>query len=375
MNKTNFSVKKITILLLIMLMTTSLMPLAIGAPLPPQSTNAIEKTISPYNQDTEYYAIIAACTDYHNDKYNIPKKPAPPIPEYKLKFLYNSLLEAENWHQENIMLLLNENASRQHILNAFDQMADIVGPDDIFLFCWSGHGSQVLDDDGDEQLYDPEDSYDEIICPYDIEVVDGEPTNFIRDDEIDNALSEIQAKGMCLIFESCLSGGLVDKTKTTTERSSYNNVESLDINAENRVVIMSTLPDTLGRASFLTGFPLLTSLALAFKGYAQDRNRDGVLSIEEAFRTARYLEIMQSSVMYGFIWMYTYIIYKHEMHKESGSIINILFGQYPAFSATLLTLYSFIQLQMFSKIFNGHYILNWPNMRDDYQGELPIMTQ
>lgn len=375
--------KKITIAILLLIINVSFIPLASSTP-----TNQIFKThdsqnreniiensiITTNSEDTEYYAVIAACTDYKNDKYNIPKKPFPPIPEYKLKFLYNSLLNAENWDENNIILLLNEDAAKQKIIDAFEQMAVIVGPEDIFLFSWSGHGSKVLDDDGDESSIDPNDEYDEVICPFDIEYVDGNLTNFIRDDELDRYFSEIHAKGMCLIFESCLSGGLVDKDKTFEKDLSSSGAYVLDIDEDNRVVIMSTLPGTLGRASYLTGFPLIASLAYAFNGHANDLDNNGFISVEEAFKTARLLTFAQSSGIYAFNWIYTYYIYKNEMYRGFGGLMGLLFGEYPAIVATLVTLRLFIQIQQMIKSINGHYLLNWPNMRDDYEGDLPIIA-
>lgn len=383
MRKNIYFSKKITIVILILIINASFIPLVISTS-PDNKTDTYDsqirkdindqKIFSTNSEDTEYYAVIAACTKYKNDQYNIPKKPLPPIPEYKLKFLYNSLIKAENWDENNIILLLNEDASREKIIDAFGQMAEIVGPDDIFLFSWSGHGSQVLDDDGDESRVDPDDEYDEIICPFDTEYVDGNLTNFIRDDELDMYFSEINAKGMCLIFESCLSGGLVDKEGSFENDLSSGGVNELDINGNNRVVIMSTLPNTLGRATYLTGFPLIASLAFTFDKPKSDLDNDGFISGEESFKIARPLEIIQSSGIYAFNWIYTYYIYKNEMYRGFGGLMGLFFGDYPAVVATLMTIRLFFQIQNISKSFNGHYLLNWPNIRDDYEGDLPIIV-
>jgi hypothetical protein len=68
--------------------------------------------------ETKYYAIIAACSKYQDSDLNIPKAPFRPYPERQLKYLYDSLLEAENWNKSNIILLLNEQATRQNIIRA-----------------------------------------------------------------------------------------------------------------------------------------------------------------------------------------------------------------------------------------------------------------
>ena len=146
------------------------------------------------NDNTKYYALIAACSEYKNKRNNLPKPPLPPFPEKKLKYVYYSLIKSDNWDEENIILLLNSNATKDNIVQALIQISEILGPDDIFIFSWNGHGSKVLDVDGDEAFFDPDDTYDEIICPYDIEKTDDSFVNALTDDELDILFSNICSK-------------------------------------------------------------------------------------------------------------------------------------------------------------------------------------
>ena len=93
----------------------------------------------------KYYAVIAACSRYENPEFNLPKFPAQPFSDKKLLVFYEALQQSENWREGTIILLLNDNATRENILNALNDMAGMVGPDDYFLFAWSGHGTEVID--------------------------------------------------------------------------------------------------------------------------------------------------------------------------------------------------------------------------------------
>jgi hypothetical protein len=346
-------------------------------------------TICGPEEETEYYAIIAACSEYKNQSHNLPPPPFEPISEDILKNLYCSLVDSDNWNESHIILLLNENATKKNITNAFEEMAGRVGPQDIFLFSWSGHGTLVPDEDGDESLIDPDDKYDEAICPYDAELV----TDMLTDDELDFYFSSINAKGMCLFFESCVSGGIVSENtdKVVTDLAHdiiRGNFNSYDIDGTNRIVIMSTRPNrvcTLGAS----GFSLTNSMAKSFGSLARDSNGDGFISAEEAFKIARRLYIVESSMPYIMYWLSAYISIKSGLYRLvykipilkyiyniplMKRIMEFLYNEkYPVWSATRLLAIYWLYQQYRSLSYNGLLMENWANIRDDYVGELPII--
>ena len=331
------------------------------------------------SSSSNYYAVIAACSKYQNSSYNLPKQFLPPFSDEKLSVLYSSLLQAKNWNESNIILLLNDRATKQNITNALVSMASIVGPNDIFLFSWSGHGTEVNDTDGDEAQHDPTDTTDEAICPYDIVKVDNyTKLNVLTDDELGRYFSNIPCKGMCLIFDCCLSGDLVDRNTTkqrtglsdpSSQSSAFTEAfcadlqgpKSTDVNGNNRVVIMSTRPGLLERGSYLTAFPLIFGMAFACShAKITDRNRDGVISAEEAFRVARPLEYAQAMVFWIFVWPYFYAYYS-------------VFGIHSWLLALLMVPVEYIIAQLAMKAIDNHYFGNFPIMQDTYNGELPLI--
>lgn len=102
---------------------------------------------------------------------------------------------------ENLQVLVDGNATRDNILAAFRQhLVANATAGDIVVFHYSGHGSQLNDDqDGDES-----DGLDETLVPSDS---DREGTRDIRDDELNALIAELDpAVQVTLIFDSCHSG-------------------------------------------------------------------------------------------------------------------------------------------------------------------------
>ncbi|MGL5874096.1 MAG: caspase family protein, partial [Xenococcaceae cyanobacterium] len=71
---------------------------------------------------------------------------------------------------------------------------------DRLIFHFSGHGSYVPDDDGEES-----DGYDEITCLYDMDFYNSE--TFFRDDEWNEAISQVPSGAqLIMLFDTCHSG-------------------------------------------------------------------------------------------------------------------------------------------------------------------------
>jgi hypothetical protein len=104
--------------------------------------------------------------------------------------------------QGNITLLRDEEAKRDDILAAMDDLVDRVAEDDLVVVHYSGHGSQMTDREGDEP-----DGLDETIVPHD-SGRSPDPNRDITDDEIFARLLRLTEKTayVTLIFDCCHSG-------------------------------------------------------------------------------------------------------------------------------------------------------------------------
>lgn len=237
------------------------------------STNELEnssrKIVQNYaeSNETEYYALIAGCCEYKEKMHNIPL--FHPFPSSTMKYVYNELINATNWKKENIILLLNEKATKENITNSLNELSTIIDKNDVFLFSWMGHGTIVPDQNGDENGF-----FDEAICPYDTSA-DG-MGNVITDDELNKCFSSIDAEGQIILFESCMSGGMADEKNQKTLTFS-------DVNNKNRIVVMLTLPNRLGYAFYDIAWPISFLYSMALSNINCDINHDGWISAEEAF--------------------------------------------------------------------------------------------
>ena len=111
--------------------------------------------------------------------------------------------DANDW-KENLeargfqtLALLDAEASKSNMIEALSKIVGDTGHDDIAVITYSGHGTWVPDEDGDEV-----DGRDEAFCPHDIT-----RGQILTDDELYEILSK-RARGarIIVISDSCHSG-------------------------------------------------------------------------------------------------------------------------------------------------------------------------
>jgi hypothetical protein len=99
-----------------------------------------------------------------------------------------------------IKVLTNEQATAADIEKEFRHwLIEGTQPGDRVFFLYAGHGSQLPDDNGDE-----EDGLDETIAPYDVNPETG--SGEIRDDVFDEMIAQLSGRRAVLVFDSCHSG-------------------------------------------------------------------------------------------------------------------------------------------------------------------------
>lgn len=129
----------------------------------------------------------------------------------------------------DIKLLLDEQASKEAILAALEEMIVNGEPGDTLVFTNSSHGTYLADESGDEQ-----DKYDEAICPYDC------MENLIVDDELKVIFNKLKpGVSFYMISDSCHSG-------------SVNKALMVDTPDQRRVRFLN--PSLLGHARLLNPF-------------------------------------------------------------------------------------------------------------------------
>lgn len=135
--------------------------------------------------------VIVGISDYQNP--NIPDIRGP-LGDIR-KFV--DLAHYMGFSDDEIIVLKNSEATRERILYWLRKIAEEATPGDAIAVLYSGHGTQVPDDNGDEP-----DEYDEAIVPYDASKLE----DVIRDDQINRIFSSSKAGKRIYIFDSCHSG-------------------------------------------------------------------------------------------------------------------------------------------------------------------------
>jgi len=97
--------------------------------------------------------------------------------------------------------VLDKSPTRGDIVRELERLAAVVKPDDRVLLYYTGHGARIPDINGDEK-----DGFDEILCPADLEIDSRGVRNHISDDELSYYLSNIRAREILVIIDSCHSG-------------------------------------------------------------------------------------------------------------------------------------------------------------------------
>jgi len=119
-------------------------------------------------------------------------------------------LHTVGFEVDDIHILQDADATRSGILSAFDALSNRAQKGDIVYIHYSGHGQQVVDQDGDEM-----DNLDEAIVPVNSPMYYKEGYNhgeqLIRDDELRVVLTALRKRlgtsgQLLLIMDSCHSG-------------------------------------------------------------------------------------------------------------------------------------------------------------------------
>ncbi|HEX5723893.1 MAG TPA: caspase family protein, partial [Longimicrobiaceae bacterium] len=114
--------------------------------------------------------------------------------------LRDVLVARWGFRPEHVRLLTDSAATRDAIRAAFTEWLPAAAkPGDLVVFYFSGHGSQVLDESGDE-----DDGLDETLCPAD--VLRRDAARDIRDDELNAWLRALPTREVTVILDACHSG-------------------------------------------------------------------------------------------------------------------------------------------------------------------------
>lgn len=105
---------------------------------------------------------------------------------------YRQLLASHGYSPASILVLQNEQATREAIRNALIAMATSALPGEVLFFAFGGHGAQVTDLDRDEY-----DRKDEALCPFDARL--DNPGTLLLDDDL-RAVMDLNRGAFWVLF-------------------------------------------------------------------------------------------------------------------------------------------------------------------------------
>jgi hypothetical protein len=200
--------------------------------------------------------------------------------------LQAALLDSPLWTTDHIHVLKGEEATMKNLIKGLLWLIRKEDRNDMCVVYITTHGFPLKDENGeivDLPPKDEDDNVDEVLIMHEgFEEWYGN----IWDDLLNFFLSILQSKGVCLIVDSCYSGGFNDKpmfSRTLTyAKESFIQGFIGNLGSKNRIVLMSCEEDEVSYGSFFTNF-----ITQGFKGAGDaSGNNDGINSAEEAFAFA-----------------------------------------------------------------------------------------
>ena len=253
---------------------------------------------------TEYWALLFAVGVYKNN----PDQDRPSMLD-AVENLYNVLLDSPQWNENNIHKVTGADATGRRLIRELIWLILNVGNDDQVLVYLTTHGTPLKSPSGrpiDIPPRDEADGADEVLIMY-----DGfdKPYAFVWDDLLNFFFNRLKSKQLCLIVDSCYSGGFNDISESKrknnlrkTEQDNDNSVNGIKLEkrtranlftqefaqemaGKGRVVLMSSEEDTVSWGSHFSNF-LISSWDIGnWADYFG--NSDGINSAEEAFDFAK----------------------------------------------------------------------------------------
>jgi hypothetical protein len=180
--------------------------------------------------------------------------------------IHGALLAHAGMDPQDAHVLTDRQATRANIEAAFRDIAARIGPNDTFVFFFSGHGSQTERPGGPDML--DADGFDETLGLSDQE---------ITDDEMRGLFDSISARVSVIILDSCYSGGFAKDV----------------VSAPGRMGLFSSDEDvpSLVAVKFSAGGYLSYFLEEALQDGEADENDDRAI---DAIEISQYLRIRYS---------------------------------------------------------------------------------
>ena len=226
----------------------------------------------------EYHAVICGVADYEGTGSDLT------YCDDDARDFRDALLEGLNWDSSNITLLLDSQVTEQRVHDEIEAMGNAADADDVCVFFFSGHGTQV----SDSAPLDESDGSDEGLCVYSF-------TEVILDDELSDWIGDLPTEKYAAIIDTCHSGGNIRSlgVKGIGEglpaegdgfAEDFISADTKDLDDLGYGVVLTACRDSeLSVESSQWNNGLFTEYLLEGMAKSSDANGDGAVSVEEAY--------------------------------------------------------------------------------------------
>jgi hypothetical protein len=143
------------------------------------------------------YALVVGIDDYPGTNNDLRG------PRADARLFADLLMQRFGFQQRNVVVLLDGDATREHILQAFARHLGQAGPQGTAVFYYSGHGTQMRENLALTAPTDPEtDGKDEALFVWGTD----SRSSIILDDEIGHQVDLLKTEKVLLVHDSCNSG-------------------------------------------------------------------------------------------------------------------------------------------------------------------------
>ncbi len=176
--------------------------------------------------------------------------------------IYQLLRAQGDGDRRRSIVLLDEQARRQDVVSALEEIARRADEDDVFVFFYSGHGGNDIPDGERGDAKDEQDGGDEYLVCYDStsEGTDGD----LVDDDLKALLDRIACRQQLLLFDACHAGGFAEL-----------------IDREGRYGCFSSLESQTSTEALALKKGLLTAIIIRALGGEADADDDGKVTVGE----------------------------------------------------------------------------------------------
>jgi uncharacterized caspase-like protein len=181
---------------------------SVSSAVPPPSTPAAAATQSPPDRPIkDKWALVIGISNFKNKEYNLS------YAAKDAKDFYNYLINDAHFRPDHVLLLLDENATKQNIISAFGSrfLPAVAEPDDLVVVFVSTHGTPKTEDQGGRNY----------IVAHDTDIKDLYATGVDMDEVLHRVKEAVKSDRALIVMDACYSGGGVPGAKGMSYRANF----------------------------------------------------------------------------------------------------------------------------------------------------------